>query len=150
MKTIIHTPLDNLMNKFSGRAVTTEKLLLEVHEYHDLSEAEDRMKKREIRYANLYLVKVFIIQIEYADLTKLKSLTVWVAWLENPLHIENSDVAYKCPACGHFTHTTVKPKVCEDCEFAKEPVFVLEEFPSERVLEIELMENYDEMNPQGD
>lgn len=138
------------MNKFLEQAVTTEKLLLEVHEYHNLSEVEELLKKCEIRYVHLYLVKAFIIQIEYDDLNKLKSLTGWVAWLENPSHVEYFDVTYKCPACGHLTYITVKPKVCENCEFSKERVFVLEEFPGERVREIVLMENYNEMNPQGD
>ena len=150
MKTIIHTPLGNIMNKFLEQAVTTEKLLLEVHGYHDLSEVEDLLKKCEIRYANLYLVKVFIIQIEYDDLNKLKSLTSWVAWRENPSRIEYSDVAYKYQAYSHLTHATVKPKVCEDCEFSKEQVFVLEESSGERVQEIVFVENYAEMNPQGD
>lgn len=150
MKTIIHTLLGNIMNKFLEQAVITEKLLLKVHEYHDLSEVEDLLKKCEIMYANLYLVKVFIIQIEYNDLSKLKSLTSWVDWLENPSRKEYSDVAYKYQACNHITHATVKPKVCVDCELPKEQVFVWEESPDERVQEIVFMENYDEMNPQRD
>ena len=138
------------MNKFSGQAVTTEKLLLEVHEHHDLSEVGDLPKKCAIRYAHLYLVKVFIIQIEYDDLGKLKSLTGWVAWLETPSCMEYSDVAYKCPTCSHITYTTVKPKVCGNCECSKELVFVREESLGKRVQEIVLMENYDEMNPRRD
>jgi DNA replicative helicase MCM subunit Mcm2 (Cdc46/Mcm family) len=140
MKTIIHTPLGNITNKFLEQAVTTEKLLLEIYTYHDPSEVEDLLKKCEIRYANLYLVKVFIIQIEFDDLGKLKSVTDWVAWLENPSRIECSDVTYKCPACSHITHATVKPKVCEYCEFSKELVFVWEESLGKRVQEIVLME----------
>lgn len=92
-----------------------------------------------------------IDKIEYEDLGKLKAITGWIASIENPPHIEYTDVAYKCPACGHVTHGAAKPKACEECGYDKEKnlIFIPEESDGHRVQQIVMMENYDEMEPEN-
>ncbi|WMT51218.1 MAG: ATP-binding protein [Ferroplasma sp.] len=90
-----------------------------------------------------------IPSLKYEDLGKLKSLSGWIGTIGSP-HIQYLEVAYKCAACGHITHSPVKPQSCEECGYdkTKNLIFVPEESTGQQVQEIVLMENYDEMNPE--
>ena len=84
--------------------------------------------------------------LDYGSINKLIRISGWVAYIENPPHIEYTDMVFKCPACGHMNHSQIKIKECEMCGYSRGPLqFLPDESIGERVQEIFLIENYEDI-----
>ena len=118
--------------------------------------AELMVQKGETEYEDYYPPTFQVINwpittipsLKYEDLGKLKSLSGWIGSIGD-VHIEYSEVAYKCPGCGQTPSYAKKPKSCMVCGYKGDLIFVPEESKGQLVQEIVLLENYDEMKPEN-
>ena len=83
--------------------------------------------------------------LNYDRLGKLVSVGGWIAYLENPPHIEYQEKYYKCPACGTAKLYSGTPKSCASCGYAKALEFDASQSKGEKVQELYVMENYEEV-----
>ncbi|WMT51259.1 MAG: hypothetical protein RE471_09810 [Ferroplasma sp.] len=68
MKSVPNNPLDHIMQRYAGQAVTPESILLDYPNFSDVFEVEDRLKEWvrrnkddcQVLHANPYMVKVFV------------------------------------------------------------------------------------------
>ena len=83
--------------------------------------------------------------LNYDRLGKLVSVGGWIAYLENPPHIEYQEKYYKCPACGTAKLYSGTPKSCASCGYSKALEFDASQSKGEKVQELYVMENYEEV-----
>ena len=68
MKSVMNNPLDYIMQRYAGQAVTPESILLDYPNFSDVFEVEDRLKEWvrrnkddcQVLHANPYMVKVLV------------------------------------------------------------------------------------------
>ena len=82
--------------------------------------------------------------LNYDRLGKLVSVGGWIAYLENPPHIEYQEKNWKCLSCFQLTMSDVMPKKCDICG-APKLKFSPEDSKGEKVQELYVMENYEEV-----
>jgi replicative DNA helicase Mcm len=97
----------------------------------------------EFEILNLETTK--INNIGYEDVQHLKAINGWIAYLENPPHIEYTEKYYTCRACGNSQIYENTPKVCDACGYSKGLVFDAEHSKGEKVQELYVMENYEDV-----
>lgn len=83
--------------------------------------------------------------VKYDELGHLVSVSGWIAYLENPPHIEYSEKYYKCPACGASNLYQSTPKACSACGYSKGLEFDAAMSKGEKVQELYVMENYEDV-----
>ena len=86
-----------------------------------------------------------INNIGYEDVQHLKAINGWIAYLENPPHIEYIEKYYTCRACGNSQVYENTPKVCDVCGYSKGLSFDAEHSKGEKVQELYVMENYEDV-----
>ena len=86
-----------------------------------------------------------INNIGYEDVRRLKAINGWIAYLENPPHIEYTEKYYICRACGNSQIYENTPKVCDVCGYSKGLSFDAEHSKGEKVQELYVMENYEDV-----
>ena len=92
----------------------------------------------------LNLATKSINALNYNELNHLVSLSGWIAYLENPPHIEYSEKNWKCLSCLQLTESDAMPKKCSICG-ATNMVFSPENSKGEKVQELYVMENYEDV-----
>ena len=86
-----------------------------------------------------------INSLNYNNLGQLTTIAGWIAFLENPPHIEYSEKYWKCNACGQLNLSQTTPKQCEVCGGKAGFVFSPEDSRGEKVQELYVMENYEDV-----
>ena len=83
--------------------------------------------------------------INYDNVGKLAGISGWIAYLENPPHIEWTVKYYKCRACGASLIYESTPKSCASCGYEKGLVFDEEKSKGQKTQELFVMENYEDV-----
>lgn len=97
----------------------------------------------EFEILNLHPSK--INSIGFDDVKQLKSINGWIAFLENPPHIEYSQKYYICHNCKNSIVYDKMPKNCDLCGSSKGFTFDIENSKGDKVQELYVMENYEDV-----
>lgn len=103
----------------------------------------DEFYPPEFEILNLETTK--INTIGFTDLQQLKSINGWIAFLENPPHIEYSQKYYICHNCKNSIVYDKMPKNCDLCGSSKGFTFDIENSKGDKVQELYIMENYEDV-----
>ena len=89
-----------------------------------------------------------IDKLGFNDIGKLKSITGWIAYIENPPHIVYTEKFYYCSSCRNSLVYDSKPKKCDSCG-ASDLQFDAASSKGKTVQELFLMENFEDITSQA-
>lgn len=90
-----------------------------------------------------------IERLTFEDIGKLKSITGWIAYIENPPHVVYTEKYYKCGDCGQSMAYESKPKVCSFCGQKADFRFDPAKSKGKLVQELFIMENFEDVTSQS-
>lgn len=106
-------------------------------------EEKDDFYPPEFEFLNLPITP--INNIDYSAIGHLVTASGWIAYLENPPHIEYTKKYYICNNCKNSLEYEKMPKMCDMCGSSKGFTFDMENSIGEKVQELFVMENYEDV-----